>query len=483
MTEELHIGWCETDITPEGVVELCGQYYQRLSEGVHSRLKAVAWVLHQGETVFVMLGLDTALVSDDLQDALRERVRGQLPFDPACIVLAATHTHCAPAFIKIRQRWANEPGIVAADTYCGFLLARLEEAVLGAWRSRRLSGIAHGAGQASIGHCRRVVYTDGTCDMYGATDRPDFAGLESGEDAAFDLVLCVDDVGRPTGAVVVVPCPAQVMEATRQISADYVGRLRECLQERFGADFRTLCLIAPAGDQSPRDLTRPHSTATYWRSEGAELIATRLARAIEALVPDLADSVDYRPPLSHRCRAITLPRRRASAADAQAATAALDRLRTTQSEDDAFADFCAEALANEQVPNRPGPYDNKACQFVEIRNNEAVVARYADQDRQPTYGMELHVLRLGDIVFATNPFELFLELGQRIRGRSPVAATVLVQLCGDYGGYLPTARAEELGGYGALIINGQVGAEGGAMLVEATLAAIGGLCAEAAEQG
>ena len=48
----------------------------------------------------------------------------------------------------------------------------------------------------------------------------------------------------------------------------------------------------------------------------------------------------------------------------------------------------------------------------------------------PSYKMELHVLRLGDVAIATNPFELFLDYGVQIEGRSPALQTFLIQLAG-----------------------------------------------------
>jgi hypothetical protein len=86
--------------------------------------------------------------------------------------------------------------------------------------------------------------------------------------------------------------------------------------------------------------------------------------------------------------------------------------------------------------------------------------------------MELHTLRLGKAVFVTNPFELYLEYGHQIKARSRAAQTFVVQLCTGTGGYLPSARAEQLGGYGGLIINGSVGSDGGKQLVDLTVAAI-----------
>jgi hypothetical protein len=141
-------------------------------------------------------------------------------------------------------------------------------------------------------------------------------------------------------------------------------------------------------------------------------------------------------------------------------------------EDEAYRQFCDEVSRNEKISGRPGPYDSKLHHFVLIQNAKAVIARYHEQDKQPELEMELHVLRLGNVVFATNPFELYLDFGQRIRARSAAEQTFIVQLCAGTGGYLPSYRAEQLGGYGGLIINGNVGSDGGGMLVDETVKSI-----------
>ena len=107
--------------------------------------------------------------------------------------------------------------------------------------------------------------------------------------------------------------------------------------------------------------------------------------------------------------------------------------------------------------------------FVILRNHEALIRHFESQDRHPTYPVELHVVRVDDAVFATNPFELFLDYGQQMKSRSRAAQTFVVQLVGDYAGYLPSERAVRAGGYGAMIVNGQTGPEGGRRLVDETL--------------
>lgn len=137
----------------------------------------------------------------------------------------------------------------------------------------------------------------------------------------------------------------------------------------------------------------------------------------------------------------------------------------------AFHRFVARTLAHEKAGG-PGPFDDKNDDFVLMRNLEAVIARFQAQDRDREYPAEVHVLRIGGTAIATNPFELYLDYGLRIRARSPAPLTLQAQLSCDYAGYLATAKAVAAGGYGALVANGKVGPEGGQVLVEAVLASL-----------
>jgi hypothetical protein len=89
--------------------------------------------------------------------------------------------------------------------------------------------------------------------------------------------------------------------------------------------------------------------------------------------------------------------------------------------------------------------------------------------------VELHVLRLGDVAMATNPFELFLDYGLRIKARSRALQTFVIQLACDCALYLPTERAVKAGGYGAEVLVSDVGPEGGQVLVNRTIELINGM--------
>ena len=124
-------------------------------------------------------------------------------------------------------------------------------------------------------------------------------------------------------------------------------------------------------------------------------------------------------------------------------------------------------------------YLTEGDQWEVLRNNSilyskrarcgSVVDRYEIQAEQPTITSDIHVVRIGDIAFATNPFELFLNYGNQIRARSLASQTFLIQLsCGSCG-YLPTEKAEMGSHYSAFVSSGTTGHVGGEILVRKTL--------------
>ena len=86
--------------------------------------------------------------------------------------------------------------------------------------------------------------------------------------------------------------------------------------------------------------------------------------------------------------------------------------------------------------------------------------------------VEVHAIRMGDIVFATNPFELYLDYAVRIRELSKAIQTFLIQKAGCNGTYLPSERSVSHKGYGSVPASTDIGPQGGDKLVEWTVAAI-----------
>ncbi|MBX7122166.1 MAG: neutral/alkaline non-lysosomal ceramidase N-terminal domain-containing protein [Opitutaceae bacterium] len=476
----LHIGWAQRDITPQKPVELIGQYYQRLSRGVRDPLSVTALAVEQRGSAeqVVMVAVDTLFVTRDFQDEVRTAIRGRIPgLNPDMVVLNATHTHSAPSWFAPFRWWKPAKDALQPAEIRALILEGVVAAVEEAWQSRRVGGVSDASAYATTGFCRRLMYDDGSAEMYGDPARPDFLGVEAGSDDEVRLLFTWDEQKRLTGVVFNVACPAQVMEATYVVSADFFGELRELVRRKFGKAVNVLGQVSAAGDLSPRNLPgQAREEVNYWNESGVNAIAQRLFRAIEEGYAAAVAKIDLSPVVRHRTQEITLPIRRATREEYEAARSEIDTLcRPFPDEDTAsrelYGRFVRDMLAREQKAPH-GPFDNKNIEFVYLENAQAVVARYESQDRVALFSMELHVIRLGDCAFVLNPFELYLDFGQKLQARSPAKRTFIVELACDAAGYLPTARAAKAGGYGSLIINGKVGPDGGALLVEASLQAI-----------
>lgn len=474
----LYIGWAIEDITPDGTVSLQGQYYERISEYVQSPLKATALAIESVEgndnnEQTIMISLDVVSFSDGLQDSLRRVLKGKISgFDLNKLFLNATHTHSS-----------FDTGIKSKDRE--MLLDKLSKVAVEAWHNRQPGGISRELRYAVVGHNRRVEYGDGSTEMYGSTNREDFIGLEGPEDSGVDMIFCWDMNKNLTGIVMNVACPAQVTEAKYYVSADYWSEVRKYLEKRFPGVY-VLPQISAAGDISPRDLPRGYRAGepNMWDVPGIVEIGKRLSGVIEDAYPDARNNIQTDVIFKHVVKRINLPTRQYSEKEYSKALAVVKEIRSKEpansnSPETAWNRFLREIKDNEQVKEY-GPWDNKLSDFGIVKKQEALVKQYEEQDEHPFYPVELHVLRLGEVAFATNPFELFADYGFRISGRNKAKQTFLIQLSsGDSGGYLPTKRAVEgsgYRGYSALVNN--VGPKGGQVLVEETVSLINSLWEE-----
>ena len=468
----LKIGWAMENITPKGPVSLMGQYYERISKYVQSPLKATAVAIEQTDSVgdveqAIMVSMDVVIYTGSLQDSLRKRVKDLIPdFDVNKLILNVTHDHSS-----------FDAG--PESPYRKMLLRKLSKVAVDAWRNRQPAAVSRALRYVVVGHNRRVVYADDTTQMYGSTDKKDFIGLEGPEDSGVDMLFCWDLKKRLTGIIVNVACPAQVTEAKYYVSADYWGEVRKEIAKRLSKDVYILPQIGAAGDIAPRDLPRGYKSGepNMWDIPGIIEIGKRLGQAIEDAYPEAKNSVQSEVVFKHAIKNIQLPKRKYSKDEYEEALAVIKEIHSRVSTETAWNNFLKEIKENERKKEY-GPWDNKLSDYGILKKKEALVKMYEQQEKGDTiYPVEIHAIRVGDVVFITNPFELFVDYGFRITGRDKAKQTFIVQLCsGDYGGYLPTKRAVEgkgYRGYSAMVNN--VGPVGGQILVNESVDLINSL--------
>ncbi|MDD4018191.1 MAG: hypothetical protein PHV28_09620 [Kiritimatiellae bacterium] len=455
---ELWIGAAEADITPDRPISLSGQFHQRISKNIESRCKANVLALESRENgkpadYAIVVSMDVVSLRN-IQEGFRRHVAARLPgFDTSKLFLAATHTHTGPTLAQ--ENFSDYGAAMQPKKYLPFLYDRLAAAVVKAWEGRKPGAVAWGLGHAVVGANRRVTYADGTSVMYGKTNRPEFRGLEGWEDHAVD-VLCFLDAQRKLIAVsLTVPCPSQTVESLYEVSADYWHHVREELRGKHGAGLVVLGFCGPAGDQVPRPMLRNAAEARMERLRNLsrkQELGRRIAAAFEETWEVIRSDIRSDVPFAHRVERFDVPGRKL----------------TEQEYAEAKKGYEEYAKRDEKEPS---VYGRK-------RWYKRTLDRYeAQQKADPTGSVELHVLRVGDVAIASNPFELFVDYAMQIQGRSPAGQTVLIQLASPVGtnGYLPSERAVRGGGYSAVPQSSPVGPEGGQVLVERTLGAIGQL--------
>ncbi len=488
----LKIGWSKRDVSTNESVNIPGQFHRRPSRGILDPIMVNCLVVENNQDIVIFLSGDF-VSGGNMIDVIRGKVLAQRPDFPASkIIFNTTHTHCG-ADIRSNAN-IDDPNIYPALEYQKFMSDMAVETIFEAYDKRTEGYISYGYGFATVSHSRRSTYyddlglregggansslfVDGHAKMYGNTADDQFAGYEGGADSYSNFMYTFDKDKNLTGAIINIPCPSQNSEMEYYLSADYWHNVREILHAKYG-DIGILPQCAAAGDLSPRPLhylkaekrrftlkykdykidERAESpTEILRRKDIAERICTSFDEVLGWAKEDLISDAE----VNHIVKTIRL-----------------DRLLIT---DKQYKDSVEqiEVVKAEKVDLTGDPVAddfNKTVHKSKIRRYQNIINRYEDQKENPKANMELHVIKIGDIAFATNPYELYIDFQHQIQARSPFTQTFIIQLtdqpAGNLSGYLATERGMENLGYSANIYSNQVSPAGGHHLVEETLKAL-----------
>ena len=481
------IGWSEVDMTPEKRIALAGQFYERISEYVETPLSATAMAISAGDEYVIFCSADLVSVSTKLLGKVRGLISVRKPeIDVDAVIVSATHTHTSfeyadwaegaggasldffksfmPEECRYIDRVATPDDVMTPEEASDLISEKIATACIEAFENMKPASFANEFGRAAVGMCRRVCYDDGSAKMWGDAKTVNFTHLEGGNDNGIELLYTFDENDKLTGVVANIACPSQVVEQRSYISSDYWGKVKILLREKYGEDVKVLGLGGAAGDQCPRDLIRwvdpetpiddpnvVRTNVTVRRADPSmyDIKGTwKIGKRIVNEISDVYEEIDRKiteGELVHRKLDISLPLRRVTPAEKDAA-------------EQAIRDFFKENTG-----------DINYMDTAEMHVHAGTLGRYEYQQDHYVRNAEVHIVRIGDIVFATNPYELFLDFGNQIRALSHASQTFIIQLCCGCDGYLPTKEAEEGSHYSAYVSSGTVGHIGGEMLVRKTV--------------
>ena len=458
---ELRLGSATVSITPERPVALAGQFNTRISQRIEAPVVASAVALESieaGKTVeqAIFISCDLVAIHHSVLAQFRKKLKPLLPeLDMRKVIVSATHTHTAPVTSEIPEETLitypiPKDGVMQPAEYTAFLVQQLSQAAVTAWKSRKPGGVSWTLGFAQIGENRRSVYADGHAQMYGSTSNARFRHMEAGSDSGVETLFFWNGEKQLQAIAINLACPSQEVESRSALNADFWHDVREQLKTKLNRpDLTVLGWCSAAGDQSPHPQYRKEAEARMIKLRGItrqQELGRRISNAVLDTVDAAKADIHTDAPLAHHIEELALPPRKI-----------LDR-------------EYAEAKKNLAQYSSVQKPDNRIITMLALE--KGIIHRYEHAQDLPPYPVELHVLRLGDIAIATNPFELFLDWGVQMKARSPSIQTFLLQLTNGCGMYLPTALAIEGGSYSGLPHVNLVGPEGGQILADHTVRAM-----------
>jgi hypothetical protein len=245
------------------------------------------------------------------------------------------------------------------------------------------------------------------------------------------------------------------MELHCFISADYWHYARTHIREKLGHNVFILPICGAAGDQNPIDLVQVSKEngkeLIEWNAQAGEVwcnydleqtcdeTGERIADAVIRGYRKARNTIRHQMVFKHDVLSVELPIRVVAQADYQKAYSEIEAARQLFS---------------------PGHRMTSADQ-VKLFEPIGIIRRWKLQQIVGTYCFQSNFIRIGDAVFASNPFELFVEYALRIRARSKSHHNFIMQLTNGIGGYLPTDLAVKGGSYSSKPASTMVGPESG----------------------
>lgn len=248
-TSRCRCGISTTDITPPvGIYHrFWGAAKHDRATGVHRPLRATVLILEPWEPTEanpgkIIIALDHCILRPPEMEQLTRGICESIREAEHRITITFSHTHSGGNLCRDR---AELPGGELIAPYLDSLPAKIAAAYQAASQSLQPATVTYGKATSEMG--RQRDYWDSASDRYVCGYNPD--GIC---DQTVVVARATDVAGETIATVVNYGChPTTLAWDNTLISPDYVGTMRETVEERTGGP--CLFLLSPCGDVGPRD--------------------------------------------------------------------------------------------------------------------------------------------------------------------------------------------------------------------------------------
>lgn len=402
------------DITPPLGQLVVGGFAPVPAVAVHDRMYARCVVLDNGKSRIAIVICDNLGINGDIYDEAREQLAkdNKIPVDN--ILMAATHTHSGTRAQADRYRPVVVQGIVEAVRGA---LKNLEPAQIGWGSSDEPSEVFNRRWYVTTPELRRNPF--GGIDQVRMNPPSGNAALikpAGPVDPEISVVSIQALNGRPLALLANYSLHYVGGVNKGDISADYFGVFAGRIAALLDAEAGTPPFVAMLSNGTSGDVNNINFRQRGPRLEPYEKMK-RVAEKVAGRVQQVLEEIEYRKwvPLGSARREISL---------------------RTRKPDEKMQKYFEQLLAQ--------PEETPAFHRYE--------RQYASRVQQLLEGPDeinipLQVVRIGGLGVAAIPFEVFTEIGLKIKADTPFDKAFTIELANDYRGYLPTPRQHELGGY------------------------------------
>ncbi len=394
---KLFLGAAKTDITPKIGCQLYGYSGDIFSTSLHDRLSASAFVFKQDGVLSALINVTVCLIKTELIIEIRKKIKSEFGIPYENIIIASTHTHSGPN-TRGNVGWGD------IDTeYCEeIFIPKIIDAVKTATEKMQEVTVGYAYDNSLIGINRRELRADNSMNLgqcpWGPFDpRMTVINFKSINE---ELIACLVHYG----------CHCTAAGSNTEISQDWPGVMVKRLETLTGA----VCAFfnGPEGDVGPRlsngrtggDITYVEEHGNFAASEALRVFK-KVSNYRTCDIKSVTDSVTL----------ALKPRE-----DYECAKAQLERFKN--------ANYGCNIQTKDYYERLVNSYQNG----------------YTDQD---FLTIEQTLIRIGNIIFVSFPYEMFSEIGLRIQRETKDYIVLSLSNANGSEGYFPTEDQLCRGGY------------------------------------
>ena len=431
-TAELRAGVAVADITPPVGYRMSGYFSERLSTGTLNPLHAKALVLRQNGESAALVFCDIIGISLDVSSRARTQAAAKTGIPAANILIAATHSHTGPLYFGALRKHFHETAITEKGqdpyekvSYADELVAKLVDVITQAAAGAKPIRLEAGSTeQKGLSFNRRFHMKDGTVRFNPGVLNPDIVRVAGTIDPQVGTVFFRRANGGDAVAGLVNFALHLDTTGGTLYAADYPYYIEQSLREKYGEQFVCLFGTGTCGDINHIDVTKKERLKTDYIGRTLAETVRKRAESLETIA---------QPSLAVRNAIVEVPLQRYGPEKV--------------------------AWARENIKK----VGTSGLSFLEQVEAYKILAIEMRQSR--TIPLEVQVFRLSrDVAVVGLPGEVFVDLGLAIKRGSPFATTLVIELCQDAPGYIPTKKAFAEGSYET--VNSRIAPGGGEVMVE-----------------